>query len=65
MDLRLLVELGSLVKDDNEVLIEQLMVLHGTELTNLAYAYIRDWPLAQDIVQDVFVKCYLKLDDFH
>lgn len=49
---------------DKELIVEQLMHMHGTELTNLAYTYVRDWGLAQEIVQDVFFKCYIHLDTF-
>lgn len=53
-----------LLEPDKEALVEQLMRMHGTELTNFAYTYVRDWGLAQEIVQDVFVRCYFNLDSF-
>ncbi|MGM8214566.1 sigma-70 family RNA polymerase sigma factor [Bacillaceae bacterium W0354] len=49
---------------DKEDLVEYLMLEHGTELTNLAYTYVRDWGTAEEIIQDVFFKCYQKLDSF-
>lgn len=57
-------ELDPLMEPDKEALLEHLMRMHGTELTNFAYTYVQDWGLAQEIIQDVFVKCYFNLDSF-
>lgn len=38
--------------------LEGLMNMYGENLTKLAYNYVKDWKLAEDIVQDVFVTCY-------
>jgi RNA polymerase sigma-70 factor (ECF subfamily) len=31
---------------------------YGERLTKLAYNYLKDWNLAEDVVQDVFITCY-------
>lgn len=36
----------------------QIMREHGEYLTRLAYVYVKSWAVAEDIVQDVFVKFY-------
>ncbi len=37
---------------------------HGSHMTRLAYSYVKDMTTAEDIAQDVFLKCYTKLDSF-
>ncbi|MBG9586926.1 RNA polymerase factor sigma C [Cytobacillus firmus] len=41
-----------------------IMTQYGTELSVLAYSYIRDLEASKDIVQNVFIKCYTHLDTF-
>lgn len=48
-----------------EELIEQIMLDYGTELTLLAFSYVKDTSTAKDIVQNVFIKCYLNLPKFN
>lgn len=47
-----------------EEIIEHMMDQYGEKLTRLAYTYVKDWGRAEDIVQDVFVTCYTKMDTF-
>ncbi|MGE8036854.1 MULTISPECIES: RNA polymerase sigma factor [unclassified Lysinibacillus] len=42
---------------DTEYL-EQLMELHTEHLFRIAYYYTKDLQIAEDIVQDVFIKFY-------
>nr|WP_272508253.1 sigma-70 family RNA polymerase sigma factor [Paenisporosarcina quisquiliarum] len=37
---------------------------HTDYLLRLAYLYIKDWPAAEDIVQDVFLAYYQKFEQF-
>lgn len=41
-----------------------LMKEYGRDLVRLAFTYVKQKHLAEDIVQEVFVKCYKNLDDF-
>ncbi|WP_421380573.1 sigma-70 family RNA polymerase sigma factor [Bacillus salacetis] len=41
-----------------DIWLEAIMDGYGENLTKLAYNYVKDWKLAEDIVQDVFVTCY-------
>jgi RNA polymerase sigma factor (sigma-70 family) len=43
---------------DREAWFEEIMDEYGERLTKLAYNYVKDWRLAEDIVQDVFITCY-------
>ncbi|MCZ8535960.1 sigma-70 family RNA polymerase sigma factor [Paenisporosarcina quisquiliarum] len=52
----------------NSFLAEQkfqlVMQEHTDYLLRLAYLYIKDWPAAEDIVQDVFLAYYQKFEQF-
>ncbi|MCA1032043.1 sigma-70 family RNA polymerase sigma factor [Bacillus timonensis] len=43
---------------------EELLTTYGKPLTSFAYSYLKDWGLAEDIVQEVFVSVYKNLDTF-
>ena len=43
---------------DKDAWFETVMDKYGERLTKLAYNYVKDWRLAEDIVQDVFIICY-------
>ncbi|WP_242634603.1 sigma-70 family RNA polymerase sigma factor [Bacillus timonensis] len=49
---------------DKEEKLKWLMDQYGQEVIMLAYTYVKDKQLAEDITQEVFIKCYEKLDSF-
>jgi RNA polymerase sigma-70 factor, ECF subfamily len=51
------------LEESNEE-IGELMDLYGRQLLNLAYTYCKDWGMAEDIVQEVFLNVYRKMDGF-
>lgn len=53
----------STVVSRNEWL-ELIMDDYGERLTKLAFNYVKDWGIAQDVVQDVFVTCYNNYHEF-
>ena len=46
------------------VLFEELVDLHGESLMRLAFMYVKNRQVAEDIVQDVFLRAYEKRNDF-
>jgi RNA polymerase sigma-70 factor (ECF subfamily) len=44
--------------EDRDAWLETIMDKYGERLTKLAYNYVKDWKLAEDIVQDVYITCY-------
>lgn len=50
--------------DDLDLILTELMVQYGTDLTTLAYTYTNNTEAAKDIVQNVYIKCYKKLHTF-
>lgn len=47
-----------------EKLLESLIEDYGTELKRIAYLYVKDHALAEDIIQEVFISSYHHLDSF-
>ncbi|MFY3790441.1 sigma-70 family RNA polymerase sigma factor [Ureibacillus sp. MALMAid1270] len=43
---------------------QQIMHEHADYLLRLAFLYVKDWPAAEDIVQDVFITYYQKFEQF-
>jgi RNA polymerase sigma-70 factor, ECF subfamily len=53
-----------LIVHDREKLLDQLMDNYGQSLLQLAYSYVRNREVAEDLTQEVFVKCYQRLDQY-
>ena len=43
---------------------QEIMQEHTDYLLRLAYLYVKEWPAAEDIVQDVFLSYYQKFEQF-
>lgn len=54
------------LEDDqsNEAFLEQCMLRYGRDILHFAYTYVRDDQLAEDITQEVFIKCITHLHQF-
>lgn len=44
--------------------LQQIMHEHTDYLLRIAFLYVKDWPAAEDIVQDVFISFYQKFEQF-
>jgi RNA polymerase sigma-70 factor, ECF subfamily len=53
-----------LIVNDREKLIDQLMDKYGQSLLRLTYSYVGNREIAEDLTQEIFVKCYQKLDQY-
>ncbi|MFZ3580014.1 sigma-70 family RNA polymerase sigma factor [Virgibacillus sp. DJP39] len=49
--------------ESKEAWFEKIMDDYGDRLTKFSYNYTRDWNLAEDIVQDVFITCYKEYEN--
>jgi RNA polymerase sigma-70 factor, ECF subfamily len=47
-----------------EETLEYLVDDYWISVKKLAYTYVKDWALAEDITQEVFIKCYTKMERF-
>jgi RNA polymerase sigma factor (sigma-70 family) len=50
--------------EDKGELIEQLMTLYVEKVYLLAFSFVKDKGIAEDISQEVFLKCYKYIDNF-
>ncbi|WP_256757349.1 RNA polymerase sigma factor [Cohnella sp. WQ 127256] len=50
--------------DDNKGLLNELMTAYGKDVWNYAYSITRKWDLADDIVQEVFIKVFKNMHAF-
>jgi RNA polymerase sigma factor (sigma-70 family) len=50
--------------DNREETVEWLMNEFGRKVVRLAFTYLKQEQLAEDVAQEVFMKCYQKLDTF-
>ncbi|MFU2017324.1 sigma-70 family RNA polymerase sigma factor [Peribacillus butanolivorans] len=50
--------------DNKEIIIEDLMNMYSKDVYLLAYSFVKDQGLAEDISQEVFVKCYRNIEKF-
>lgn len=44
--------------EDKELLIDEIMNKYGQEVLQLVYSYVNNKEIAEDVTQDIFVKCY-------
>lgn len=52
------------VTEDRAAVLERLMEAYGDRVLHLAYFYLKDRQLAEDVAQEVFIKVYKGLDNF-
>lgn len=52
------------IRYSKEETVEWLMNEYGKKIVRLAFTYLREEQHAEDVAQEVFIKCYQKLDTF-
>ncbi|WP_442596755.1 sigma-70 family RNA polymerase sigma factor [Neobacillus sp. D3-1R] len=52
------------IETNTESQLEAIMIEYSTELSFLAYTYVKNIETAKDITQNVFIKCYTHLHSF-
>ena len=52
------------VSEDKELLVDKMMEQYGQEILQLAYSYVNNKTIAEDLTQDIFVKCYKNLHTY-
>ncbi|MEI5905547.1 sigma-70 family RNA polymerase sigma factor [Bacillus spongiae] len=50
--------------EEKEALFNELLTKHGQEILQLCYSYVKDPSIAEDLTQDIFVKCYKSLHTY-
>lgn len=51
--------------EDKEIMINEIMNKYGQEILQLVYSYVNNKALAEDLTQDIFVKCYRALHTYN
>ena len=51
--------------DDKEQIIDQLMHDYSDSILHLVFTYVKNRATAEDLTQEIFIKCYEKLDQFN
>lgn len=54
----------SQLKDD-EALLDEMMSLYGQDILQLVYSYVKDTVVAEDLTQEIFIKCYKALPTYN
>jgi len=54
----------SQMKDD-ESLLDEMMSLYGQDILQLVYSYVKDAVVAEDLTQEIFIKCYKSLSTYN
>ncbi|MGM9926154.1 MAG: sigma-70 family RNA polymerase sigma factor [Bacillus sp. (in: firmicutes)] len=50
---------------DDEALLDEIMTRYGQAVLELVYSYVGDTSLAEDLTQEIFVKCYRSLHTYN
>lgn len=62
-DLEMMDELPIRTKSDKQLL-NEMMTDYGQAVQQLVYTYVKDYSMAEDLTQEIFLKCYKKLHTF-
>jgi len=54
-----------LILEDKDAVIDRIMDLYGQDILQLVYSYVRDTEIAEDLTQEIFLKCYKNLHQFN
>ncbi|MCL7746799.1 sigma-70 family RNA polymerase sigma factor [Halalkalibacter alkaliphilus] len=57
-------DLSRMTEKEKEDLLEVIIHTYGKQVTNFAYTYVKDWGIAEDVAQDVFIKVFQHLHQF-
>ncbi|MCM3570539.1 sigma-70 family RNA polymerase sigma factor [Neobacillus mesonae] len=55
----------ALAADEKEELIDDIMNRFGQEILQLTFSYVNNKAIAEDLTQDIFVKCYKNLHTYN
>jgi RNA polymerase sigma-70 factor, ECF subfamily len=50
--------------EDKELLIDEIMRRYGQEILQLVYSYVKNGAIAEDLTQEIFIKCYQHLHTY-
>lgn len=51
--------------ENSDELIDEIMKRHGSEILKLVFSYVNNKTIAEDLTQDIFVKCYKSIHTYN
>ncbi|GIN87465.1 RNA polymerase subunit sigma [Heyndrickxia sporothermodurans] len=51
--------------ENSDELIDEIMKRHGNEILKLVFSYVNNKTVAEDLTQDIFVKCYRSIHTYN
>ncbi|CEG25537.1 sigma-70 family RNA polymerase sigma factor [Bacillus sp. B-jedd] len=54
-----------LILQDKEETIDHLMTAYGQEILQLVYSYVKNKAVAEDLTQEIFIKCFKSLHTYN
>ncbi|WP_053362325.1 sigma-70 family RNA polymerase sigma factor [Bacillus sp. FJAT-27251] len=51
--------------EDREAVVDRIMDLYGQDILHLVYSYVKDQTTAEDLTQEIFIKCYKNLHQYN
>jgi RNA polymerase sigma-70 factor (ECF subfamily) len=51
--------------DEREQILDQLMLEYSDGILHLVYTYVKNRAVAEDLTQEIFIKCYEKLSQYN
>lgn len=64
-ELNQLAVIDEMMLDEREQIIDQLMREYSDDILHLVYTYVKNRTIAEDLAQEIFIKCYEKLNQFN
>lgn len=58
------ITIASIAAEKQDEIINDLMRVYGQDILQLVYAYVNNHAIAEDLTQEIFVKCYKSLDTY-
>jgi len=55
---------SKMLKEQKDAHLSRAMTMYGDYLLRVCFTYVQDWAVAEDLVQDTFVKYYEKMEQF-
>lgn len=58
------ITIETITLNDKEALIDEVMTKYGQDILQLVYSYVKNREIAEDLTQDIFIKCYKSLHTY-
>jgi len=54
-----------LLLEDRDAVLDRIMDLYGQDILQLVYSYVKNKDVAEDLTQEIFIKCYRNLHQYN